>query len=496
MRPATRTGRWRRTEAVMKRNEYAGWKEVFLFSLRQEMKQKSFRVFLILMCVIIVAVMPVSAWLRQRDGEQAKATEVSSLTVYDETGLGIDYSRALAGGRYEGLQVTEAFGDGFASHVQALEESQDSREVLVRVTYEEAGYFNLTFVKAATADLKDSDCEQLSQDFESFFLEARMRVVDVEQEQLDFINQPVESRVEYTTQDGEITPEEDGEGISMSEYYVLLAGIVIVMMIVNMGGGQIAMSIVTEKSTKVVEYLMINVRPMALIVGKILAALTTVVMQFAAFGVSCLLSTVISRVIFGYVPGSGEEGAGSGIMELLTHVNGGTLLLSAAMILVGVLFFSIVAGLAGASVSRMEEMAEGMKIYQMLLIVGSYVGIFLCIMQMTGKVSDVAVNICCILPLSAPFVMPANLLLGKVGVATGLVSLAVVIACTAALFSFTAKVYESMIFYNGNVLKLKDILQIARNRRGAGVNSDHGGAADRDGRGSGGRDGKGGGHHE
>lgn len=449
----------------MKRNEYAGWKEVFIFSLRQEIKQKSFRGFLILMCLVILAALPVSTWLQHRDQEQIKATEVSRLTVYDETGLGIDYSHALEGERYSGVQVVEASEDGFGSHVEALEESRDSTEMIVRVTYEEAGYFNLTFVKAATADLKDKDCEQLSQDFENFFLDARIRVVDVDQEQLDFINRPVESRVEHTTQEGEITPEEDGEGISMSEYYVLLAGIVIVMMIVNMGGGQIALSIVTEKSTKVVEYLMINVRPMALIVGKILAALTTVLIQFAAYGVSYLLSGEIAKLIFGTAQSGAEAEQKSGIMELFTHVNGGTLLLAAVMILVGVLFFSIVAGLAGASVSRMEEMAEGLKLYQMLLVVGSYVGIFLCIMQMMGKVSDVVVNICCILPLSAPFVLPANLLLGKVGVVTGLVSLAVVIVCTAALFSFTAKVYESMIFYNGNVLKLKDILQIAKNRR-------------------------------
>ncbi len=451
----------------MKRNEYAGWREVFLFSLRQEMKQKSFRGFLILMCVVILAFAPVSAWLQQRDQEQIKATEVSRLTIYDETGLGIDYTHALEGERYENMHVAEEPGDGFASHVQVLEESQGSTEIIVHVTYEEAGYFNLTFVKAATADLKDKDCDQLSQDFESFFQDARIRVVDVDQEQLDFINQPVETRVEYTTQEGELTPEESGEGISMTEYYVLLAGIVIVMMIVNMGGGQIALSIVTEKSTKVVEYLMINVRPMALIVGKILAALTTVVMQFAAYGVCYLLSRQISNALFGSVSGGAEADETVGIMELFAHVNGGTLLLAAAMILVGVLFFSIVAGLAGASVSKMEEMAEGLKIYQMLLVVGSYVGIFLCIMQMMGNVSDVVVNVCCILPLSAPFVMPANLLLGKVGIVTGLVSLAVVIVCTAALFSFTAKVYESMIFYNGNVLKLKDILKIARNRRTA-----------------------------
>lgn len=465
----------------MKRNEYAGWKEVFLFSLRQQLKQKSFRGLLILMCVVILAAAPVSTWLQQRDQEQVKVTEVSRFTIYDETGLGIDYSHALEGERYENVYVAEEPGDGFASHVQALEESQDSTEIIVHVTYEEAGYFNLTFVKAATADLKDKDCEQLSQDFESFFQDARIRVVDVNQEQLDFINQPVETRVEYTTEDGEITPQEGGEGISMTEYYVLLAGIVIVMMIVTMGGSQIALSIVTEKSTKVVEYLMINVRPMALIVGKILAALTAVVIQFAAYGVSYLLSKQISSALFGTVSGSAEADETVGIMELFAHVNGVTLVLAAVMILVGVLFFSIVAGLAGASVSRMEEMAEGLKIYQLLLVVGSYIGIFLCIMQMVGNVSDVVVNICCILPLSAPFVMPANLLLGKVSVVTGLVSLAVVVVCTAALFSFTAKVYESLIFYNGNVLKLKDILQIARNRRAAVTAA---------------RTGKGGGHHE
>lgn len=62
------------------------------------------------------------------------------------------------------------------------------------------------------------------------------------------------------------------------------------MMFINMSGSQIALAIVTEKSTRVVEYLMINVRPMALIVGKIMASLTTVLIQFAAYGVSYLLS--------------------------------------------------------------------------------------------------------------------------------------------------------------------------------------------------------------
>lgn len=455
----------------MKRSDYAGWKEVFSFSLRQEMKQKSFIGLLIVMCVLILAFVPVSTWLSQRGEEQEKDTEVSLLTIYDETGLHIDYTHALEGERYAAMQVAQAPGEGFEEHVKTLEESEDSTELIVHIAYEEAGYFNLTFVKAASAALKDKDCDKLTEDFESFFQDARISAVDVSQEQLDFINQPVETRIEHTTSEGEITPEEEGEGISMTEYYVLLAGIVIVMMIVNMGGGQIAFSIVTEKSSRVVEYLMINVRPMALIVGKILAALTTVIIQFAAYGVCYLISSGISGLLFGSAGtflGStqgGETQQMSGIGAMFAGVNAGTVLLAFIMILAGVFFYSIVAGLAGASVSKMEEMAEGLKLYQMLLVVGSYIGIFLCIMQMMGNVSQTVVNICCVIPLSAPFVMPANLLLGKLSMPVALISLALVLLSTAVLFSFTAKVYESMIFYNGNVLKLKDILQIAKNRK-------------------------------
>lgn len=457
----------RRSEAAMKRNEYAGWREVFAFSFQQELKQKSFKILLIVVCVILLASAPVSTWLQQRDQEAVKATEVSCFTIYDETGLGIDYSQAMNGERYDAMQVVAVPGDGFEAHVKALEESQDSTELIVHVTYEEMGYFNLTFVKASSADLKDKDCEALSEDFQEFFQDARIQVVDVSQEQLDFINQPVMTQVEYTTEEGEISSEEKNEGISMTEYYVLLGGIVIVMMFINMSGSQIALAIVTEKSTRVVEYLMINVRPMALIVGKILASLTTVLIQFAAYGVSYLLSQGISTLMFGSGQGDAKAEQVSGILEMFAGVNVVSILLAAAMILAGVMLFSIVAGLAGASVSKMEEMAEGLKLYQMFMVIGSYIGIFLCIVQMVGNVSDMVINICCILPLSAPFVMPANLLLGKVGMGTAAASLVVVILCTAALFAFTARVYESMIFYNGNVLKLKDILQIAKNRSAA-----------------------------
>ena len=128
------------------------------------------------------------------------------------------------------------------------------------------------------------------------------------------------------------------------------------------------------------------------------------------------------------------------------------------------MLYSILAGLAGASVSKMEEMAEGLKLYNVIMVAGSYMGLALCIVLMLGE-NPVFTNICCLVPISAPFVVPACLILNKIPLWIGLLGLAMILIIVACLFSFTAKVYESMIFYNGSVMKLKDILQIAKNRR-------------------------------
>ena len=113
----------------------------------------------------------------------------------------------------------------------------------------------------------------------------------------------------------------------------------------------------------------------------------------------------------------------------------------------------------------MEEVAEGMKLFQMTMVIGAYLGIGLCIVLMMGGDNQVFTIVCSLIPISAPFVVPACLLIGKISLGIALVSLVLLLVITALLFSFTAKVYESMIFYNGSVMKLKDILQIAKNRK-------------------------------
>jgi ABC-2 type transport system permease protein len=206
----------------------------------------------------------------------------------------------------------------------------------------------------------------------------------------------------------------------MEEYMVLLMGIMIVTMIVSLSGGSIATSIVTEKTTRVVEYLMINVRPMALIVGKILASLVMVFVQFAAMGISYFISTLLNTMLFGeqdleamQSTVAGVEVSMVGFWKMLLGIQFTDVLVAVAVILAGVMLYSIMAGLAGASVSKMEEMAEGLKLYNVIMVAGSYMGLALCVVLMLGE-NVVFTNICCLVPISAPFVVPACLILNKI----------------------------------------------------------------------------------
>lgn len=463
----------------MKKSDYIGWQEVFCFSLTQGMKDKAYKGFLIIASIVLILSQPVMAFINSRDKEEAYHCEVTDFTIYDETGLAIDYSKSLAEEGFEDVKINVAPVMSFDDHVKLLEEkskdkeSKKSTEVIVHMEYEEAGYFNLTFVKASNAALKNEDSQKLADAFSAFFEDERIQAIEVTQEQLAFLNQPVDTRLEFVTENGEVVPDKEGnEAISMEEYMLLLVGITGVTMVISLSGSSIATSIVTEKSTKVVEYLMINVRPMALITGKILASLVMVLVQFVVMGAGYGISAVLKMLLFGEEAATsvsdtamGGEVEISAVLELLSGISLVELLVALVVIMCGVMFFCILAGLAGASVSKLDEIAEGLKIYNMLMIVGAYLAIGMCIVMINGGDNQLFINICGLLPISAPFVVPACVLLGKIPMSIALISMLLLLVATGFLFSFTAKVYESMIFYNGKVLKLKDILQIAKNRR-------------------------------
>ena len=137
----------------------------------------------------------------------------------------------------------------------------------------------------------------------------------------------------------------------------------------------------------------INVKPLALLVGKVLAAILLVLIQAASVVVGIVISFIFNKLIWGSEAQSFTE-AFPEVMDCLKALNPATVLMAIIIIFVGNLFYCILAGYVGASVSKMEEITEGMKIFQMVALVGAYLGLALCVVEMSGGANVILENIC------------------------------------------------------------------------------------------------------
>lgn len=456
----------------MKKNNFTGWQNVFRFEFQQAIKQKAFLIVLVLCCAVALFAQPVMRIFQDKE-DKMQPIEMDTLYICDGTGLPISYETAQLGEEYKNLKIQTVdpeTADAFLKEIEKAagdKQKAREREALANITYDqERGSFRITFYKSDESDYSEDDCEKLMNAFCEFFQNAKTKAIDVSEEQLASISIPVTSQVVFANADGQVEEGSDQEeGISMEGYWVMLGGIMIITLLVNGCGSQIATSIVVEKSSKVIEYMMTNIRPMALIVGKILSALVTTVIQFAAVGICYLISKVATEVIFGPAAEAAEAGTGiSGVLSLLSHISFVNVLLIICLWLVGILFYCMIAGLCGASASRLEELGEALKFYQIMMILGAYLGIAVCILMLMGK-GNLLLKICCLFPVSSPFVGPAGLLMGEVSILYPLIGLILLALISIGVFVFEANVFEALIFYNGKTLKIKDILEISKRKR-------------------------------
>ena len=222
---------------------------------------------------------------------------------------------------------------------------------------------------------------------------------------------------------------------------------------------QIAHSIVTEKSTRVIEYLLTSVKPLAIIVGKILAMLTAVVLQIVSMIVVVFISNKIASSLN---PGSGESVLSQYLPEnIFGNLNIFNLALSLILIVLGLIFYATLAGLTGATVSKVEEINEALKLFNFTNLIGSYIAIGAAIVLMIGGVNGFII-FSFLFPLSSPYILPGAILIGKASLPIVATSIALQLVFIILLFRFVAKVYETLILHNGNAIKIKDLFKISK----------------------------------
>jgi len=239
----------------------------------------------------------------------------------------------------------------------------------------------------------------------------------------------------------------------------------IVSMVSIMASTQVATAVTTDKSSRVVELLLTSVRPMALLMGKILAMLVATIGQFVLLFLLVAASNKATALLFDTESTYLSSLIPANISANVTLIN---LVLVVLLIALGLVLFATIAGVCGAMASKMEELQETLKTFTFVSIVAVYAAIA-AIISMQSNATNVFVRFCEIFPLTAPMVTPGALIIGEVPSVYALIAVVLLAALDLLLVRTAAGVYEGLITNTGTRMKMKDVLGMIFNKRKGGA---------------------------
>ncbi len=197
----------------------------------------------------------------------------------------------------------------------------------------------------------------------------------------------------------------------------------------------VAGGIVEEKASRVIEVVLSAIRPRELLFGKIVGLGLLGLAQFAlVIAVGLIGATVFSSVD-------------------LPHVTAGWVAIVTLWFLLGYALYATVYAVAGALVSRQEDLQSSTGALNMVVI-GSYILSFVALQDPDGTLMTVV----SFLPPSAPMGMPARWLVSDVPLWQLLVSVALTLATTVATLRLASVVYARAALRIGPKLSLRSAL--------------------------------------
>lgn len=440
----------------MKKSNITGWKDVFSFTLTQTLKNKAYRISFLLMFVIAVAAIPLaSKFLLNNETAAEGIGEIKKVYVLNNTAFsGVDFTKVSEQEGMGGLvfQMAEGTYDKMLDKI----ENEENTSVVLNMT-EENGMYSLSFVKASKGKVSNADMRFLAAAVQDYFDEYKMETLGITAEQLSLIEAQAELKVYVAAVTGEEIIEVD-DSISQGEYWFVYGILFIVLMVNVLASSQIATSVVSDKSSKVLEYLLTSIKPIAILIGKILAMLSAVLIQVIAIILGVFVSNKVTTELF--------SDGNSVLADLLpknlfSNLNILNILFCLLLVAIGMIFYAVLAGLAGATVSRIEEASESLTLFTIVNMIGAYIGIGAAGTMVAGG-QNAFVYFAYLFPLSSPFILPGAVLLGKANLLFVVGAIILEILVAVLLLKFVTKVYQTLILHNGNKIGLKELFKISK----------------------------------
>lgn len=218
------------------------------------------------------------------------------------------------------------------------------------------------------------------------------------------------------------------------QYFIAFGFGIVFFMIAITYGQQIAVSVIEEKQSRVVEILLAAIPAKAMMAGKVIGNSAMALFQVALIAGVLLLGMQVNDAVLPL------DGLGAPILWFV-------LLFAIGFVMIASLYAA-----AASLVSRQEDIGSTSMPVMMLIMLPYFAVIFF-------NDNPEALRIMALVPFSAPVATPLRVFLDQGAMWEHLLSLGILIASTALAIWFAAKIYERSILRTGKAMKWSEALR-------------------------------------
>lgn len=234
--------------------------------------------------------------------------------------------------------------------------------------------------------------------------------------------------------------------MDLSGYVLGMLLTMIVFFAVYFYGYGVAMSVAAEKTSRVMETLIVSAKPSRILLGKCLGMGVLGLVQMGLF----LLVGGAGFVLL--VP---EDFTIMGMPLALSSFTVSSALLVLVYFLLGYALYAMLNSVCGATVSRAEDLNSAMMPTVLVSLIAFYAAFTVMFLPDEG-----IKRIVTYIPFTSPFLMPFRLLNETVPAGDIAISIALLLVSIAAVSAVSVRIYSASVLHYGQRLKLKELFKL------------------------------------
>ena len=417
---------------------------VFAFTYKDAIRKKVFIIstIIILAAIVIACAIPGISNMIKSDSDADKtnvensadviddAEEVDKICYYiDETGLLPEGAESLQAA-FSKWKIENGEASKETEYRSQIKESENRS--MVKITMQD----DMPFITVVNKNVLSGIAENTVMEVLSeVYIYATLINQGVAQETIDFAQSTLPGTVEI-------------EGsMNLSGYIIGILLTALTFFAVYYYGYGVSMSVATEKTTRVMETLIVSAKPSRILLGKCLGMGAVGLTQFAVLFIVaaiCFTTMIPENFMLGGAP------------VTLDAFDFKSAVLIIVFFLLGYALYAMLNAVCGASVSKIEDLNSAEMPVMMLSLISFYIAYF----AMLSASADSAIQkIAIYVPFTSPFILPYKLLNSDVATLDVLISIGLLVVSIVAVSIISIKIYSaSVLHYGSKKLKIKDVM--------------------------------------